>query len=85
MVRRHANFVNFFDAELSLSAKQDPGLCRKERVRTFELPTNFDHVWEWHMGGKVETDEFDNQPFDCQQPLSILFENLCRQSLVVRA
>ena len=50
--------------------------CLRRTGRTFELPADFNHVWEWHTGGKVETDEFDNQPLDSQQPLSILFKDL---------
>jgi hypothetical protein len=46
------------------------------RTRTFELPSDFDNVWEWHTGGKVETNKFNDQPLDGQQPLSVLFDNL---------
>jgi hypothetical protein len=73
VVRRHASFVNFFDAGFSLSVKQ---LTQLVRTRTFELPSDFDDVWEWHTGSKVETNKFNNQPLDSQQPLSILFDNL---------
>ena len=65
MVKRHANFVNFFDAGLSPSVKQHSHFVSEmEKVRTLELPADFDHVWEWHAGGKVEADEFDDQPLD---------------------
>ena len=78
MVRRHANFVNFFDAGLRVSRFQfKAGIrCLEGKVRTFELPADFDHVWVWHARGKVETDKFDNQPLHGQQALSILFEDL---------
>ena len=79
MVRCHANFVNFFDAgiaHVARSVQKQGFVVWKGRVRTFELPADFDHVWVWHARGKVETDKFDNQPLDGQQALSILFENL---------
>ncbi len=37
---------------------------RRGKGRTFELPTDFDHVWERHTRSKVETDKFYNKPFD---------------------
>jgi len=40
-------------------------ICQN-RLRTFELPANFDDVLEWHTRGEIETDEFDNQPLDGQ-------------------
>lgn len=67
MVKRHANFVNFFDAELCVhrpfGSKHD-SLFFEGKVRTFELPADFDHVGVWHTGSKVETDKFDDQPLD---------------------
>jgi hypothetical protein len=48
---------------VSLSVK--PGFAAfGGKVRTFELPANFDHIWEWHTGGKVETDKFDDESLD---------------------
>jgi hypothetical protein len=77
IVSRHANFVNVFDAGLPLSVKQHSHFVPKmKRVRTFELPSDFYHVWEWHAGGKIEADEFDDEPLDGQQPLSVLFDDL---------
>jgi hypothetical protein len=35
-----------------------------ENLRTFEFPADFDHIWEWHTGSKVETDKFDDQSLD---------------------
>jgi hypothetical protein len=66
MVRRHANFVSLFDAGfvwVAFQSKQVFAILQKN-LRTFELPADFDHVWEWHTGGKVETDKFDNQPLN---------------------
>jgi hypothetical protein len=76
MVRRHANLVNFFDADLSFSRSKKHFLPKMKRVQTFELPSDLYHVWEWHAGCKVETDEFDDQTLDGQQPLSVLFDDL---------
>jgi hypothetical protein len=75
MVRRHANFVNFFDAS-SFSMRPTFAFCSKNGESTFELPSDFDHVREWHAGSKIEADEFDNQTLDGQQPLSVLFDDL---------
>jgi len=33
-------------------------ICQN-RLRTFELPANFDDVLEWHTRGEIETDEFE--------------------------
>jgi len=77
VVRRHANLVNFFDAGLSLLVKQ---FTQFVRARTFQFPSDLDDVWEWHTGGKVETNKFNNQPLDGQQPLSVLFDDLCLDS-----
>jgi hypothetical protein len=77
IVRRHASFVNLFDAAvMTLPSKNK--ISQRERVRTFELSADLDHVWEWHAGSKVETNEFDDQPFDGQQSLSVLLKNLPR-------
>jgi len=62
---------------LSLSVKQPTQFVR---TRTFKPLSDFDNEWEWHTGGKVETNKFNNQPLDGQQPLSVLFDNLCLDS-----
>ena len=49
---------------LYMCAFQSSRIFNVFAVRTFEFPADLDHVWEWHTGGKIETDEFDNQPLD---------------------
>jgi hypothetical protein len=65
IVRRHASFVNFFDAVSSRSIEQHSRFVQKvEKVRTIKVPSDFYHVWERHAGSKVETDKFDDQSLD---------------------
>jgi hypothetical protein len=58
------------------SQSEQPTQFVRIRIRTFKPLSDFDNVWEWHTGGKVETNKFNNQPLDRQQPLSVLFDNL---------
>jgi hypothetical protein len=60
----------------SQSNRHSHFVAKTKRAQTFQLPSDFYHVWEWHTGGKIETDEFDDQTLDGQQPLSVLFDDL---------
>jgi hypothetical protein len=48
----------------------------KKGRRTFELFSELDDIWERHTRCKIETDGLQDESFNSQQPLSIVFHNL---------
>ena len=76
IVRRHASFVSFFEAGMVNCCEQHSHSQKSVEDHTIKFLSDLNHVWERHMGGKIETDEFYNQPLYGQQPLSVLFEDL---------